>query len=319
MDTLLTTDPERAAAIICRGGIVAFPTETVYGLGADVFNESALAKVFEAKGRPADNPLIAHIASLEQVELLTATVTDSARALIDRFFPGPLTVVLAKAPTVPALATARLETIGIRMPRHPLAQAFLRACATPVAAPSANRSGRPSPTIYQAVVEDLGGRIDAILIGEQTEVGLESTVVDCTGDVPVVLRAGSITLEQLQEIIPDSRGARDDLDATERSPGTRHRHYSPRARVVMVDSAEYAQNRSEAAFIGFGSVIPMTGFRLERICRTFDEYAHELYLFFRVCDAEGIETIYCQTVPETGIGRAIMDRLRRASEQSSDG
>lgn len=315
MHTIQTSNIERAASIIRVGGLVAFPTETVYGLGADVFNESAVANIFVAKGRPQDNPLIAHIHSLDQLPLLASEVPEAAHKFIEHCFPGPLTLVLTKAPGVPSIATAGLDTIGVRMPRHPVAREFLRACGTPVAAPSANRSGRPSPTTYQAVREDLDGRIDAILIGDQTEVGLESTVVDCTSEVPVVLRAGSVTLERLQTVIPATRTALMDLDATERSPGTRHRHYSPRAKVVLVDHPERVAQKSVAAFIGLPPDMPATGFRRECICATLDEYARELYLFFRRCDAEEIETIYCQTVPEKGIGRAIMDRLRRAAEK----
>ncbi len=314
MDTVSINDPNAAAAIIKRGGLVAFPTETVYGLGADVFNEAAIAKIFVAKGRPQDNPLIAHIYSLDQLSLLASDVPDAARRFIERFFPGPLTLVLTKAPGVPSIATAGLGTIGVRMPRNPVAQEFLRACETPVAAPSANLSGRPSPTTYQAVREDLNGRIDAILIGEQTDVGLESTVVDCTGEVPIVLRAGAVTLEQLRAHAPSTRLADADNDLTNRSPGTQHRHYSPRARVVLVESQAESKPAPDAAFIGFPSVVPAQPLEMQHICTTLREYAHELFLFFRICDAEGIKTIYCQTVPEEGIGRAIMDRLRRAAE-----
>jgi L-threonylcarbamoyladenylate synthase len=314
MKTAVINDPHEAARILRGGGIVAFPTETVYGLGADVFNEAALAKIFVAKGRPQDNPLIAHISSLDQIALLATEVPESAQRFIDRFFPGPLTLVLAKAPAVPLTATAGLETIGVRMPRHPLAQQFLRACGTPVAAPSANLSGRPSPTTYQAVVQDLLGRVDAILIGDQTEVGLESTVVDCTGEAPVILRAGAVTFELLRRVVPATRSAREG-DETDRSPGTHHRHYSPQARVVLVESMAQAKSSADAAFIGFPSVEPATPFEMQHICTTYREYAHELFLFFRICDAEGIKTIYCQTVREEGIGRAIMDRLRRAEER----
>lgn len=315
METILSRDPVKAAELIKCGGIVAFPTETVYGLGADVFNEVAIAKIFLAKGRPQDNPLIAHISSLDQLPLLSSDITDAAQRFIEHFFPGPLTLVLKRAPGVPSIATAGLDTIGVRMPSHQTAQEFLRGCGTPVAAPSANRSGRPSPTTYQAVLEDLDGRIEAVLIGEQTEVGLESTVVDCTSAEPVILRAGAVTLEQLREHVPATRLADPDRDATNRSPGTRHRHYSPRARVVLVDSLAHATPAPDAAFIGFRSVASTQFFGMQHICPTLEEYARELFLFFRTCDARGIKTIYCQTVPEDGLGRAIMDRLRRAAER----
>jgi L-threonylcarbamoyladenylate synthase len=315
MKTAVINDPDEAARILRGGGIVAFPTETVYGLGAAVFDEAALAKIFVAKGRPQDNPLIAHISSLDQMGLLAAEVPESAQRFIDRFFPGPLTLVLKKAPAVPLAATAGLDTIGVRMPRHPVPQECLRACGTPVAAPSANLSGRPSPTTYQAVAQDLLGRVDAILIGDQTEVGLESTVVDCTGEIPVILRAGAVTLEQLSRVVPATRNAQVAEDETGRSPGTRHRHYSPQARVVLVESLAHAKPSADAAFIGFPSVEPAMPFEIQHICTTLREYAHELFLFFRICDAEGIKTIYCQTVREEGLGSAIMDRLRRAAER----
>jgi L-threonylcarbamoyladenylate synthase len=177
-ETSLTTSPIEAARFIADGGIVAFPTETVYGLGANVFDAAAIAKIFEAKQRPADNPLIAHISSIDQITELASEISDSAKRLIEHFFPGPLTVVLKKSVNVPDMATAGLDSIGIRMPRSDLAREFLTACGTPVVAPSANLSGRPSPTTWQAVYEDLNGRIDCILQGEPTEIGLESTVVD---------------------------------------------------------------------------------------------------------------------------------------------
>ncbi|MFN7621581.1 MAG: L-threonylcarbamoyladenylate synthase, partial [Acidobacteriota bacterium] len=195
MKTELTKSVESAARYIIEGEVVAFPTETVYGLGANIFNEAAIAKIFAAKGRPSDNPLIAHIATLDQLLSLAREIPPAARLLIDRFFPGPLTVVLPKLPAVPMIATAGLETIGVRMPDHPLAIELLRACGLPLVAPSANLSGRPSPTTWQAVLEDLEGRIACILQGEPTRVGLESTVVDCTAAVPTLLRAGAITLE----------------------------------------------------------------------------------------------------------------------------
>lgn len=182
MHTKLTRSVDVAARYIFSGEVVAFPTETVYGLGANVFDEGAIEKIFLAKGRPSDNPLIAHIGSLSQLELLVDKVTPTAAKLIDGFFPGPLTLVLPKRDDVPEIATAGLDTIGVRMPLHKLALSFIRACRMPLVAPSANLSGKPSPTTWQAVKTDLDGRIACILKGEPTDVGLESTVVDCTGD-----------------------------------------------------------------------------------------------------------------------------------------
>lgn len=321
MKTVYTSDVVEAAAFIRSGGIVAFPTETVYGLGANLFDAAAVAKIFEAKRRPADNPLIAHVATREQIRELAAEVTESAERFIDAFFPGPLTVVLKKRESVPLIATAGLDTIGIRMPAFKLANEFLQACGVPVVAPSANLSGRPSPTTWEAVWEDLDGRIDCILKGEPTEIGLESTVVDCTKDVPVLLRAGSVSLEQLRTVVAETIGIADDDSTVARSPGMLHKHYSPRAKVVLFDSNseisdlkfEISDWRSEqCSFIGLGD--PGRGFALVKLCGSVDEYAHSLFEFFRECDRRGIEFIYCETVEETGIGAALLDRLRRAAE-----
>jgi len=312
METLLTADPQEAAAIIRRGGIVAFPTETVYGLGANVFDERAVAKIFDAKQRPADNPLIAHVGELSLIQDLSSEITDSARKLIEAFFPGPLTVVVKKSDRVPMIATAGLETIGIRMPRHMLATAFLAECRTPVVAPSANVSGRPSPTTWEAVLEDLDGRIDCILQGEATEIGLESTVVDCTGEVPVVLRSGAIGVEEIRQILPDVAVFGGEVTDAAASPGMRHKHYSPRAKVVIVDYAGERRGQENAAFIGLED----RGVEFVRsvICHSVDEYAHRLFAFFRECDRDGIDVIFCQRVDEKGIGRALMDRLQRAAD-----
>ncbi len=179
MKTILTISPVEAAEFIRRGGTVAFPTETVYGLGANVFDERAIAKIFTAKQRPNDNPLIAHVGNLEQINSLVAEISETAQRFIEAFFPAPLTLVMPKSAKIPLVATANLETIGVRMPRNDLALEFLQMCETPLVAPSANLSGRPSPTTWQAVDEDLNGRIDCILKGKTTEIGLESTVVDC--------------------------------------------------------------------------------------------------------------------------------------------
>ena len=250
MKTVLTESPIEAAGFIKKGGIVAFPTETVYGLGANVFDEMAVAKIFEAKQRPNDNPLIAHVGDLEQIESLVKEITPNARKFIEAFFPAPLTLVLPKAEKVPLIATANLETIGVRMPRNKTAREFLKYCETPVVAPSANLSGRPSPTDWQAVYEDLNSRIDCILQSEMTEIGLESTVVDCTTEIPLVLRSGAITLEQLQEIIPETQIYKLQKNETPKSPGLKHRHYSPQAKVVLVENGMWKVESSEAAFIG---------------------------------------------------------------------
>ena len=313
MQTLLTDNPREAAAILRAGGLVAFPTETVYGLGADAFNADAVARIFAAKGRPDDNPLIVHIAHLDQLERLADDLSLSARTLIEQCFPGPLTVIVKKKPEVPALVTGGLGTVGVRMPRHPVAQAFLEACGVPVAAPSANLSGRPSPTTWQAVYDDLAGRIACLLQGDRSDAGLESTVVDCTEAVPVVLRAGVVTVEYLRAVLPTLRTLEPDAPQAARSPGTRYRHYAPRARVHLVAHPADATPGAHAAYIGLDTPEHPHAFGLTAHCETVEAYAHTLFDFFRRCDAAGLHLIYCQTTAPTGLGRALMDRLNRAA------
>ncbi len=314
MKTVLTTSPRRAAAFIQRGEIVAFPTETVYGLGAGIFNETAIQRIFAAKGRPSDNPLIAHIHHKDQILLLARSISPQARLLIDRFVPGPLTLILPRNSQVPHIATGGLDTIGIRMPAHAAALAFLEACRMPLAAPSANRSGRPSPTTWQAVLCDMDGRIPCILKGNQAKVGLESTVVDCTTEVPVMLRAGAVTLEQLQEVLPETVMAEPDSEFLVRSPGSRYKHYAPDAKVTLVNHPNEALQNRETAYIGLEAPPSGTNFRISCIPANSEQYAFALFDFFRRCDEKRVHTIYCQRVEPVGIGRALMDRLARAAE-----
>jgi L-threonylcarbamoyladenylate synthase len=309
--TILTKLPAEAAEFIKKGGIVAFPTETVYGLGANVFDETAIEKIFEAKRRPNDNPLIAHVGNIGQIGLL-AKVNETAEKFINAFFPAPLTLVLPKSARVSLRATANLETIGVRMPKNDLAVRFLHECGVPLVAPSANLSGRPSPTTWQAVFEDLDGRIDCILQGATaTEIGLESTVVDCTSGVPLILRTGAITLEELQKIVPETGIYQLSKNDLPKSPGLKHRHYSPRARVVLTSDFKF-QISNRSAFIGLKK--PVEKFDFVKICSSVEDYAQSVFDFFRQCDRQGIEEIFCQTVNEKGIGLALMDRLKRASE-----
>lgn len=312
MKTVLTESPIEAAEFIRRGGIVAFPTETVYGLGANVFDEQAISKTFAAKNRPNDNPLIAHVGEIEQIKLLVLEISQTANKFIEAFFPAPLTLVLPKSAQVPLIATANLQTIGVRMPKNDLALEFLKECQTPVVAPSANLSGKPSPTTWQAVFEDLDGRIECVLQSGATEIGLESTVLDCTAETPLVLRAGAITLEELQNVEPRTRLYQLRKNEDPKSPGLKHRHYSPRAKVVLQNSKFKVQGSESIAFIGLSE--PPGDFDLVKICATVDEYAHSVFEFFRWCDREKIQIIYCETVPQHGIGLALMDRLKRAAE-----
>ena len=306
---------ERAAAVLRAGGLVAFPTETVYGLGADALDAAAVRGIFAAKGRPADNPLIVHVADAAAVRPLVTAVTPAAEALMS-FWPGPLTLVLPRAKVVPDATTAGQPTVALRVPAHPAALALLRACGRPIAAPSANRSGRPSPTTAQHVREDLDGRVDVILDGGPTQVGLESTVVDCTRAVPLVLRTGGLPVEALRAAV----GAVDvlvgqDPEAMARSPGLRHRHYAPRARVVLVEPGDAAAMGGEgvavmsrraapAGFVGRWRVMPLE----------LEGYARELFAALRELDEAGARVIVVEAVPAEGLGRAIADRLRRAAE-----
>ncbi len=323
MKTIVTDSPEEAASFILSGETAAFPTETVYGLGADAFNAAAVRKIFEAKGRPVDNPLIAHIADVGEMGRVADFSPKTAQHLAERFFPGPLTLVLPKRRDVPPVVTAGLDTIAVRAPENEAARTFLRACACPVAAPSANRSGRPSSTTWQAVLEDLDGRIPCVLRGEPSIVGLESTVIDCTTDIPRVLRSGGVSLEALREVVPDMQGPQDHPGGVPRSPGLRHRHYAPAARVVLVDKAPSIPPHKKAGYIGMESPGEGTGtapgrhWRLVEQVATPQAYAHHLFDFMRRCDAAGVEIIYCQTVEPTGIGTAIMDRLQRAAKGST--
>ena len=313
MTTTLITSPSKAAARLRDGGLVAFPTETVYGLGADAFQPDAVRRIFEAKGRPTDNPLIVHVRRRDQISRVAVTVPSAAQRLMDRFMPGSLTVILPKHPELPSVVTAGLETVGVRMPRLPRAQAFLEACDTPVPAPSANRSGRPSPTSWTAVQQDLGGRIDCILKGGRTEAGVESTVVDCTTDPVKVLRPGAIPVEALRDVLGTVQGASSGDEEALRSPGTRHRHYAPSAQVCLVEEPSGAVPDPSHAYIGLTS--PPGAERFGKVHRADDleAYAHDLFHIFRACDEQKIAVIYAQTVPSTGLGRALNDRLRRAA------
>jgi len=312
--TLLTESPEEAAGCIQKGELAAFPTETVYGLGGDALNEEAVRGIFRAKDRPADNPLIAHICRLDQIGQLAVSISPSAERLIESFFPGPLTVILMRAPGVPAVVSAGLDTIAVRMPAHDLALQFLEASQTPVAAPSANRSGRPSPTSWEDVYADLKGRIACILKGAPSEVGLESTVVDCTESTPRVLRSGGVGFDELIHVLPDLELASRLEDGVARSPGMKYRHYAPAARVHAVEAAESVPVGSRNAYIGLLSHPYPERLGMHLICSTPAEYAHELFRYFRRCDRARIRDIYCQSIPRTGLGMALMDRIDRAAE-----
>ncbi len=312
MQTTLTDSAEVAADFLNSGGVVAFPTETVYGLGAGICHPEAIRKVFRAKGRPGDNPLIVHIYNLEQLADVAAEINGNARVLIERFFPGPLTLVLKKNPLVPDSVTAGLESVGVRCPANLVAREFLSYCSCPVAAPSANLSGLPSATSWESVYEDLNGKIDCVLRGKPSAIGLESTIVECSGSVPILLRAGAITLEQLQAVLPEIRvHVITDAEEAPKSPGLKYPHYAPKASILFCSPNESVLIEPSSAYIGLSE--PPEGVSLFRICLNLEEYGRELFSFFRHCDAQGIKVIYCELPANCGLGRAIRDRLLRAS------
>ena len=312
----------RAAEVIRAGGLVAFPTETVYGLGADALSAAAVERIFDAKERPKGNPLIVHVAGVDALAEVAATVPARARDLAARFWPGPLTLVLPRAAMVPLVTTGGLETVAGRVPAHPVARALIDAAARPIAAPSANRSGRPSPTRAEHVREDLEGRIELILDGGPTALGVESTVLDMTTEPPTLLRPGGVTLEQLESCL-GSVGllAGDDDAAAVRSPGLRFRHYAPRAQVMLIEAG--TGERAVMSWLEAGRPVALMAQRpvsLERPGLTVktmpgepEGYARELFGTLRELDAMAVEAIFVEAIAEEGLGRTIMDRLRRAA------
>lgn len=239
----------RGAEIIKSGGVVAFPTETVYGLGADAYNADAVAEIYRAKGRPSDNPLIVHIADTEQAEGLVTEFSDAARAVAKAFMPGPVTLILPKSPAVPNAVSAGLPTVGIRMPSHEVAREFIRECGVPIAAPSANVSAHISPTSAAHVYEDLKGRIPLIIDGGECGVGIESTIIDLSSDVPTILRPGAVTEEMLTEVLGEVTTFRGEVKVA-KAPGMKYKHYAPKCDTVVADgpdaaAAEYAARRAE--------------------------------------------------------------------------
>ena len=333
----------RAAEILRMGGTVAFPTETVYGLGAHALNADAVAKIFVAKERPAWDPLIVHLGDAKMVDGVAREVSGNARRLMDVFWPGPLTLLLPKRPEVPDAVTAGLPRVGLRMPAHPVAEALLRAAEVPVAAPSANRFGRTSPTRADHVVEDLDGRIDAILDGGETTHGLESTVVDAREDGCTIYRPGVITLEEIRAVCVGTVAMRGAEDASEElaagaepavaSPGMGLRHYAPRARLVLIEGAGEAQKAAFGAAArvyeedgeALGLMLPdaFQSTVIGRAARVYrwgnwddaEELARRLFAGLRWLDAGGATVIVCPLPGGEGIGVAIRDRLRRAARR----
>lgn len=323
---------DAAAKALKKGRLVAFPTETVYGLGANALDPKAVEKIYEVKGRPSDNPLIVHISEITQIDDLVLEVPDKANALIKEFWPGPLTLVFKKSNLVPRIITAGLDTVAIRMPDNPIALKLIERAKVPVAAPSANLSGRPSPTTYSHVKQDLDGRIEYIIDGGPCTVGVESTVLDVTSDIPIILRPGGVTLEMLENIVGkvetdpalEVKG-----DIKPRSPGMKYRHYSPKADMILISGESNKViskindlvNESQKKGLRVGvlaSLINADKYNADVVvvsgsAQSLEQVASGLYDSLRKLDDENVDIIYSETFIEKGIGSAIMNRLKKAS------
>lgn len=322
--TYIKTDPfapdegaiREAAECIKHGGLVAFPTETVYGLGADSFNPDAVKKIYLAKGRPSDNPLISHIAHMDEAMKLTDYVTPDAKKLMEAYWGGPLTIILKRKSGVPDIISAGLDTVSIRMPSHSIANMLIRLAGTPIAAPSANLSGSPSPTTFEHCKKDMDGRVDMIIDGGECSIGVESTVVDMTGEVPVILRPGAVTLEDIVSVCGKGIYGGEYADAP-KCPGMKYVHYSPDAEVFAIADTENFKAEMKGDNVG---VITYEKYRDKAEgCRFLsagendNDYAARLFYLLRRADEEGIKTVFA-TLPENkGMGTAIRNRLLKAA------
>ncbi len=333
-----TAKISEAAEFIRRGGLVAFPTETVYGLGADALNPEAVLALFEAKKRPLDNPPIIHIENVNDVYRLSKCVPAKAELLMKEFWPGPLTMVLKRSPLVPNVTVAGLGTIAIRMPKNNVALALIRESGCPIAAPSANLAGKPSPTTARHVLDDLDGLIDAILDGGPTRIGVESTVLDLSSDQPLVLRPGGVSFEALKKVLPAVHlhpfveTEKETPIEEARSPGMRHRHYAPKAKLILVEGSLtsvvdkigelISECKGSGSRVGIlatdetvakyhADVVKSLGSRFN-----IETVAHSLYKLLREFDEENVDMIIAEGVPAEGIGLAVMNRLRKASGYS---
>ena len=323
---------KEAGALLKSGALVAFPTETVYGLGANALDEKASAKIYAAKGRPSDNPLIIHIADMEKLAYITAEIPTAAIKLAEKFWPGPLTMVLKKSDVVPLGTTGGLNTVAVRMPSHPIALEMIRAGGGYIAAPSANTSGRPSPTLARHVADDMDGIIPMILDGGAVGIGIESTIVDLTEEIPTILRPGFITKEMLEEVVGEvqiDKGLEADAKTPPKAPGMKYRHYAPKAELLIVEGAEDAVikkinalvKEKEAQGIVAGvigteetvskyqaGIVKSMGTRTDEI-----SISSHLYGILREFDESDAEVIYSESFEEGAMGSAIMNRLLKAA------
>jgi L-threonylcarbamoyladenylate synthase len=302
----------KAAEIIKRGGLVAFPTETVYGLGANALDERAVRKIFEAKGRPGDNPLILHISCADEATLY-ADVTPEARALMERFWPGPLTLVLRAADIVPLAARGGLDTVALRAPANQAALALIKKTKLPLAGPSANKSGRPSPTRAADVLNDVGDSVDMILDGGETSIGVESTVVDATEPRLAILRPGAVTPEMLAAFAPVETAGTRSPEKARRSPGTRYRHYAPSVELRLWEDGSRGVFGDAGAWCYMGMRTPPEGAMRAIIFATPEEYARGLFSAMRELERCGAERIIADFPDAPGLGEAIRNRLSRAA------
>jgi len=322
---------KKAARFIRNGELVVFPTETVYGLGADALNRNAVKKIFEAKGRPQDNPIIVHIYSVRQLHKLAKKIPKSAMLLSKKFWPGPLTMILPKRNVVPDEVTAGLKTVAIRMPSHRIARLLCKYAGVPIAAPSANISGRPSATCAAHAIRDFKEKVACIIDGGSTNIGVESTVVDLTSKRPTILRPGGITAEQIKEILPKIKvhavARAKKMVTVARSPGTKYRHYAPEAKLILVEGKKemaikeavrtargYLKKGKKTALLLLGSdkKVKTKGLKIIWL-RKKEDIARNLFAALRMLDSIGVEVIVANAIDERGLGLAIMNRLRKAS------
>ena len=327
MKTKLLTDTTEdiriAAEIIAGGGLAAFPTETVYGLGADALNPEAVAKVYAAKGRPSDNPMIVHISSKGDLIKLTPRITEDMDKLMEAFWPGPMTMIVPRRPVVPDTTTGGLDTVGIRMPSHPAALELIRRSGCPIAAPSANLSGKPSPTTAKHVIDDLSGRVDAIICSGNCQVGIESSVIDMTGEEPMILRPGIITKEDFEQVLgkavalDPTLNKRPDLfnngDFKPKAPGMKYKHYAPKAEMIIFEGGmEAVRGAMEAE----KTAREKAG---EKVCLIlFDEgeekaAAHDFFARLREADDSGADVILAAALSERGVGFSVMNRMLKSA------
>lgn len=317
-----------AGCVIKNGGLIAFPTETVYGLGASALSGESAKKIYTAKGRPSDNPLIVHVCSREQIEDVAKNISETAKKLINSFMPGPFTIVLNKKENIPYEVTAGLETVAVRYPDHKVACALIEASGVPIAAPSANLSGKPSPTRAKHVVADMSGRIDCIIDGGDCTVGVESTIVDASGEVPVLLRPGGITFDEIKAVAPNAVVDEHILkavaaDEQPKCPGMKYKHYAPDADVTVVEGEKEAVQAKIKALLEENAgtvcgVLTMYGSEYDNAVmisggETNREYAKSLFAALRQFDELGVKIIFAEFCEKDGYGLAVKNRLYKAA------